>query len=460
LSSASEDRDEAERWGNEVGAEWWGRMKGSGFWVGCMGNAGDYYSELKDWGAPRWAEMLRYLANEKGRGILLLGGEPERASLEALRESSGVGERVGVAVGDMEALRDVRRLLGLTSMAEGYIGRDTGPMHIAAALKRPVVAVFGAGMWPRFVPQVTPSYSMAVGVPCASCGWHCHLEESVCVKRVPVSEVMGAVDAILGRRENGAGVREARLLPMPVGLTIPQREDPGMHEQQSRKNTETMAQGGRTMDETRLDDSEVAAAMREVKQTLQQDITNLWRIVTDLRGGVEVNKAELDRAEAEKAANTAVVEQLRRDVASLNAAAIERERDFARRDESWNVRLLNATTQANASRLELAQVSDKLATAENTNRSLQSQIAHWESAHRSQLAIINEQQGNLTALQARVQELEAAMGEKTKAYEARIRELGAAGQQARARLEELANARSRRLLQKFGLVSRCQWEQS
>ena len=39
-------------------------------------------------------------------------------------------------------------------------------MHAAAALGKPLLAVFGGGTWPRFLPAVEPSVTVTVGVSC------------------------------------------------------------------------------------------------------------------------------------------------------------------------------------------------------------------------------------------------------------------------------------------------------
>src|SRR5207247_4436511 len=64
----------------------------------------------------------------------------------------------------MEARASVSDLLALTQLSAGYVGHDTGPMHVAAAMGKPVLAVYGGGTWPRFRPAVTPSVALLVGV--------------------------------------------------------------------------------------------------------------------------------------------------------------------------------------------------------------------------------------------------------------------------------------------------------
>ena len=122
------------------------------FWFGCMGSAGDYYGELKDWGRENWCTVLRHLVRERATRFVLVGNEAERASLEKLRAESDVGERVRVLTGDVGEAVGLSELLGLAWLSRGYLGRDTGPMHIAGAVGGGEGG--GGGVWGRDVAAV------------------------------------------------------------------------------------------------------------------------------------------------------------------------------------------------------------------------------------------------------------------------------------------------------------------
>src|SRR5256885_463667 len=109
----------------------------------------------------------------------------------------------------MEPESTLDDLLALTQLSAGYVGHDTGPMHVAAAMGKPTLGVFGGGTWPRFRPTVEPSIAVLVGVPCVGCGWACSFSTSHCIKRVPVDAVLGAVRDLEAGRITG---REARVL--------------------------------------------------------------------------------------------------------------------------------------------------------------------------------------------------------------------------------------------------------
>ena len=88
----------------------------------------------KCWPAERYAEVVRALAVHGLDSIVNFGpGEEDLA--RALESAAG-----GAAISMSSSVAD---LIGLTRRARLFVGGDTGPMHLAAALGVPVVALFG-----------------------------------------------------------------------------------------------------------------------------------------------------------------------------------------------------------------------------------------------------------------------------------------------------------------------------
>jgi lipopolysaccharide heptosyltransferase I len=88
----------------------------------------------KRWPAERYGEVSRGLAAQGVRSILNCGpGEEElvRAAQEASR-----GTALAMSF-------SITELIALTRRARLFIGGDTGPLHLAAALRVPVVAIYG-----------------------------------------------------------------------------------------------------------------------------------------------------------------------------------------------------------------------------------------------------------------------------------------------------------------------------
>ncbi len=88
----------------------------------------------KQWPAERYGELAKALARQAVRSIINFG--PGEEGLAKTAEASSAGAAVAMSF-------SVSELLALTRRARLFVGGDTGPMHLAAALRIPVVAIFG-----------------------------------------------------------------------------------------------------------------------------------------------------------------------------------------------------------------------------------------------------------------------------------------------------------------------------
>jgi heptosyltransferase I len=117
----------------------------------------------KNWAPERYARLIEALEVDYGFRTVLLGGPsaPERAAAErVLRETRGK---------PVDALADdVRRLLWLLDGCDLVVSPDTGPLHAARALDRPVVGLYGYTNPKRYGPyrrpwQVVDGYARYAG---------------------------------------------------------------------------------------------------------------------------------------------------------------------------------------------------------------------------------------------------------------------------------------------------------
>jgi heptosyltransferase-1 len=88
----------------------------------------------KMWPAERYAEVAKELAKDGLCSLVNYGPGEEELAAAVEAASDGAARRISCSVSELIALTRRARLL---------IGGDTGPMHLAAALKIPVVAIFG-----------------------------------------------------------------------------------------------------------------------------------------------------------------------------------------------------------------------------------------------------------------------------------------------------------------------------
>jgi len=140
----------------------------------------------KLWGDDRFAEMIRRLPRER---IVLTGSATERVRLE--RIAQGCQNKAGTT--------DLLELAELYARCAVVVTNDSGPMHLAAAVGTPVVAIFGPTD-----PSLTGPYGrqhviLRAGLSCSPClKERCdHRPRMECMAQVTVEQVLAAVKAFL-----------------------------------------------------------------------------------------------------------------------------------------------------------------------------------------------------------------------------------------------------------------------
>ncbi len=88
----------------------------------------------KRWPAERYGQVARELAKDGLSSLVNYGPGEEELAVAVEAAAEGTARKIFCSVSELVALTRRARLL---------IGGDTGPMHLAAALKIPVVAIFG-----------------------------------------------------------------------------------------------------------------------------------------------------------------------------------------------------------------------------------------------------------------------------------------------------------------------------
>lgn len=88
----------------------------------------------KQWPAERYGLIAKHLSEDGLKSLINFGPGEEKLARAVEAASAGSAEAVGCTLTE---------LIALTRHAQLFIGGDTGPMHLAAALGIPVVAIFG-----------------------------------------------------------------------------------------------------------------------------------------------------------------------------------------------------------------------------------------------------------------------------------------------------------------------------
>ncbi len=120
------------------------------------------------WATKRWprgcfAEVADRLQQEGMGRVVLIGGPDERADTEAVKHL------MRTAPADLTGQTEPGLLPALLQAASLLITNDSGPMHVAAAVGTPVVALFGPTSPVRTGPYGTRHRVLTSGVPCSPC---------------------------------------------------------------------------------------------------------------------------------------------------------------------------------------------------------------------------------------------------------------------------------------------------
>ena len=82
---------------------------------------------------------------------------------------------------------------------------DTGPMHLAASVGTPIVAVFGLSLPARYGPRSAEARVVRIDLPCSPCNRirrppaRCVGHTPDCLEGIAVSRVLEAAHSLLGR---------------------------------------------------------------------------------------------------------------------------------------------------------------------------------------------------------------------------------------------------------------------
>ena len=111
----------------------------SGAFIGIHPGAG---GKERIWSPKFYGELISRIVSTHPARVLLLGGADDRPIVDTVLKSMK-GVRVRGTVLDMcEKVQNLRSLMGVIKACQLFIGNDSGPTHIAAALGVPVICIF------------------------------------------------------------------------------------------------------------------------------------------------------------------------------------------------------------------------------------------------------------------------------------------------------------------------------
>jgi len=142
-------------------------------------------AETQKWPLDRYAVVLSKLASGTGIQIIAVGNS---ADAEAYRRNISPNF-AGLQILNSLSIPELTELLRLATC---YVGNDTGPMHMAAAVGCPVVVVMSARNKPgQWDPDIEPRLVIRQRTECEGC-WivSCTEEQHRCMTNITVEEVV------------------------------------------------------------------------------------------------------------------------------------------------------------------------------------------------------------------------------------------------------------------------------
>lgn len=161
------------------------------------------HSELKQWGADRFAEVAGTLTSA-GYPIVLLGGKND-VELGARIESAVTGTCI-----NLTGKTSLPEVLAILNRCRVFLGNDAGLIHLASALGIPAVGVFGSSCHHRFGPWGEGHSVLVREISCSPCRSHlvnrcqaCIYQENLCLRQISAGEASDAVLSAVSRNAVG-----------------------------------------------------------------------------------------------------------------------------------------------------------------------------------------------------------------------------------------------------------------
>jgi lipopolysaccharide heptosyltransferase II len=144
-------------------------------------------NEFRDWGIDNLAVLISQLSEIPGVKTILIGGEDDRKAAQEIREKCKAP--LISFVGHLN-LSKLRHIISLSSL---FVGPDSGPMHIAASTKTPIVAYFGPTLPATFSPWKADAHILEKEFDCRPCRQRqCVYDDFRCLRNITPKEVFNA----------------------------------------------------------------------------------------------------------------------------------------------------------------------------------------------------------------------------------------------------------------------------
>ena len=144
---------------------------------------------LKRWLPERYAELADWLIAQKRAHILFVGVEDEIPIITEIQALMR-GESINIA-----GKTTLTQLASILHTCNVFIGNDSGPMHLAAAVGTQTIGLYGPGDPTRFGPAGEKCQTIQRKSDCPCLGTTCRFGKAGCMSEIQVSHVIQTLEA-------------------------------------------------------------------------------------------------------------------------------------------------------------------------------------------------------------------------------------------------------------------------
>ena len=149
------------------------------------------------WPKKRFSEIIDYLQQEFGLQSILVGSQQDRLYITQIIEGAHSN---AINLAGQTTLSQLAALLKKCAL---FIGVDSGPMHLAAALDVPIIALFGPSHFKRWAPWQNHAdirhQIITKNLDCSPCSEKCIHATHICMEQIELKDVTTRIDAYLGK---------------------------------------------------------------------------------------------------------------------------------------------------------------------------------------------------------------------------------------------------------------------
>ncbi|MFH0889360.1 MAG: glycosyltransferase family 9 protein [Planctomycetota bacterium] len=169
-------------------------IKPNDFIIGIHPGGNPRYSSSKCWHLERYVQLINSIQDKYGARILLTGGKTDQPILDRIIP---LLKETPLLLPDVS----IKQLSAIIKRCNIFISNDTGPMHLAVAMKVQTIGIFGGGEYQMYgtYPPKSGFIGIKKDISCYPCYHKIKSCNHKCLDEITIEEVLQAVETQIKR---------------------------------------------------------------------------------------------------------------------------------------------------------------------------------------------------------------------------------------------------------------------